>query len=141
MTAFKCILAVLVLATAADPVPLGLAGDFIILAKTGISMIPASAITGNIGVNPIAATIPPEPTRTNKMQRAMTGFDIIADSSDTYSTSAQITGQAYAAYYTSPAPSTMTKAISDMESAYTDPTDGANIDIKAGLISRSNPKL
>ncbi|KAJ1485243.1 IBP-8 [Baffinella frigidus] len=129
MAVFKCILAALVLATAAatDPVLLGFAGDFVILAKTGISTVPASAITGNIGVSPIAAT-------------AMTGFNLIKHSSNTFSTSTQIKGQAYASDYTSPTPSTMTTAISDMQTAYNDAavrplSDGANIDIKAGLIS------
>ena len=129
MTAFKCILATLVLATAAatDPVLLGLAGDFAILTKSGISTVPASAITGNIGVSPIAAT-------------AMTGFTLLKHSSNEFSTSAQITGKAYASDYTSPTPSMMTTAISNMETAYNDAvvrplSDGANIDIKAGLIS------
>jgi len=32
------------------------AGNFAILAKSGISTIPASAVTGNLGVSPAAAT-------------------------------------------------------------------------------------
>jgi len=130
MAPFKCILAALALATAAatDPVLLGLAGDFVILTKAGISTVPTSAITGNIGVSPIAAD-------------AMTGFGLTADSSDKYSRSTQITGKAYASDYTSPTPSFMTSSIYDMEVAYTDAksralSDGANsLDIKAGLIS------
>ncbi|KAJ1464593.1 hypothetical protein T484DRAFT_3164825 [Baffinella frigidus] len=78
-------------------------------------------------LNPVAAT-------------AMTGFNLIADSSNKFSTSTQITGHAYASDYTSPTPSTMTTAISDMQTAYNDAavrplSDGANIDIKGGLIS------
>ena len=129
MTAFKCILAALVLATAAatDPVCLGAAGDFAILAKTGISTVPTSAITGNIGVSPVSA-------------EAMTGFSLSKHSTNTYSTSTQITGQAYASDYASPTPSTMTSAISAMQDAYNDAkhrqlSDGANLDIKAGIIS------
>ena len=38
-----------------QPVLLGTAGDFAILSKTGISTVPTSAITGDIGVSPIAA--------------------------------------------------------------------------------------
>jgi len=86
---------------------LGLAGEFAILAKEGISTIPASAINGNVGVSPIA---PP----------GMTGFSLVADSSNTYSTSTQITGQAYAPDYTSPTPAMMTSAILDMQMAYSD---------------------
>ena len=36
-------------------VDLGTAGDFVILSKTGITNIPTSAITGNIGTSPITA--------------------------------------------------------------------------------------
>jgi hypothetical protein len=142
MAAFKCILVALVLATAAAqdpaapstpsistayPVPLGTADDFVILAKSGISTVPASDITGDIGVSAIAST-------------AMTGFSLAAHSSNTYSTSTQIKGRAYAANYAKPTPSKMTKAINDMETAYTDAagrpiTDDSNRNIKAGLIS------
>ena len=38
------------------PVNLGTAGDFAILAKSGISSVPNSVITGDIGVSPIAAS-------------------------------------------------------------------------------------
>ena len=38
------------------PVNLGTAGNFVILAKSGISTVPTSAITGDIGVSPIDAT-------------------------------------------------------------------------------------
>ena len=126
---FSSLLSALVLATAAatSSVDLGTAGNFVILTKSGISTVPKSVITGDIGVSPIAASF-------------MTGFSLIADSSGTYSTSAQVTGKAYASDYTSPTPSTMTTAISDMETAYTDAagrpiSDGANINIKAGLIT------
>jgi hypothetical protein len=37
-------------------VELGTAGGFVILTKAGISTVPTSAITGNIGVSPAAAT-------------------------------------------------------------------------------------
>src|SRR5674476_137760 len=63
------------------PVGLGTAGDFVILAKTGISSVPSSIITGNIGVSPIDAT-------------ALTGFSLTADASNQFATSAQITGKA-----------------------------------------------
>ena len=89
------------------PVNLGTAGNFAILAKTGISTVPTSKVTGDMGVSPIAAT-------------AMTGFSLILDSTGTFSTSSQVTGKAYAADYTSPTPSNLTTAVSNMEAAYTD---------------------
>jgi len=89
------------------PVDLGSAGDFVILAKTGISTVPASDITGDMGVSPITAT-------------AITGFSLIMDSSTEFSTSAQVSGKIYAADYGTPTPTKMTTAISDMETAFTD---------------------
>ena len=114
-------------APVAPPVPLGTAGDFVILTKSGISTVPASDITGDIGVSPITGA-------------AMTGFSLVAHSSNTYSTSSQITGKAYAADYAAPTPSKMTTAISDMETAYTDAagrsvSSESNLNIKSGLIS------
>src|SRR5580658_4723337 len=35
------------------PVPLGLAGDFVILTKAGITDVPTSKITGDVGTSPI----------------------------------------------------------------------------------------
>ncbi|MEO5656247.1 MAG: ice-binding family protein [Nitrospiria bacterium] len=90
-----------------DPVILGTAGDFAILAKSGIDTVPTSAVTGNIGVSPIDST-------------AITGFSLTLDSTGTFSTSGQVVGKAYAANYTSPTPSNLTTAVSDMETAFTD---------------------
>ena len=69
--------------------------------------MPDSVITGNIGVSPIDFT-------------AITGFSLTADATNVFSTSAQITGKAYASDYASPTPSNLTTAISNMETAYTD---------------------
>jgi hypothetical protein len=106
------------------PVLLGTAGDFVILAKTGITNVPTSIITGDIGVSPIAAAY-------------MTGFSLTADSSNQFATSVQIVGKAYAANYASPTPVKMTTAISDMEAAYTDASSRVNPDFNehnAGLL-------
>lgn len=96
-------------AHAAGPaaVDLGSAGNFVILAKSGITTTGTTAITGDIGVSPIAAT-------------GMTGFALTMDSSNTFATSARVTGKVYASDYAAPTPSTMTTAISDMETAYND---------------------
>jgi hypothetical protein len=86
------------------PVNLGTAGNFVILAKAGISTVPSSIITGNIGVSPAAETY-------------LTGFsqtDAIG-----YATSTQVTGFIYAADMAPPTPTNMTTAIADMETAYT----------------------
>ena len=89
------------------PVNLGTAGDYAILAKTGISTVPNSVITGNIGVSPIDST-------------AITGFSLTVDATNEFSRSTQVTGKAYAADYASPTPSKLTTTVSNMETAYTD---------------------
>jgi hypothetical protein len=87
-------------------VVLGTAGNFVVLAETGISTTGATRVGGNIGVSPATAS-------------AITGFGLTEDSSNTFSTSALMTGKAYAADYTPPTPHNMTTAVSDMETAYT----------------------
>ncbi|HVR19574.1 MAG TPA: ice-binding family protein, partial [Polyangiaceae bacterium] len=88
------------------PVALGGAEDYVILAKAGISTVPTSAITGNLGVSPAAASY-------------ITGFSLIADATNAYSSSPQVTGKVYAADYASPTPSDLTTAVGDMELAFT----------------------
>jgi hypothetical protein len=90
-----------------QPVNLGTAGNFVILSKSGISTVPTSAVTGDIGVSPIDQT-------------AITGFSETLDGTGTFSTSTQVTGKIYAADYAVPTPINLTTAVSDMETAYTD---------------------
>jgi len=94
-------------APAIAPVNLGAAGNYVILAQSGISTVPTSAITGDIAVSPAAATF-------------ITGFGLTADASNVFSTSPQVTGQVFAADYAVPTPSNLTTAVSDMGTAYTD---------------------
>ena len=89
------------------PVNLRTAGNYVILAKTAISTVPASAVTGDLGLSPAAATF-------------VTGFSLTADSTTTFSRSTQVTGRVFAASYTSPTPALLTTAVSDMETAFTD---------------------
>ena len=91
----------------ASPVDLGTAGNFVILAKSGISTTVGTSVVGDIGVSPIAAT-------------GITGFGLILDASNTFSTSSLVIGKVYAADYAPPTPASMTTAVSDMETAYTD---------------------
>ena len=89
------------------PVSLGTSGNFAILAKSGISTVPGSVVTGDIGVSPIAGI-------------AITGFSPTADASNTFASSTQVVGKIYAADYTPPTPVYLTTAVGDMEIAYTD---------------------
>ena len=89
------------------PVNLGTAGNFVILAKSGISTVPTSAVTGDLGISPAAATY-------------ITGFSLTADATSVFSTSPQVTGKVYAADYAPPTPSNLTTAVGDMGLAFTD---------------------
>jgi hypothetical protein len=83
------------------------AGNFVVLAKTGISTVPASSVTGDIAVSPAAATF-------------ITGFSLVADSTNVFATSPQVVGKVFAADYAVPSPSNLTTAVLDMQTAYTD---------------------
>ena len=90
--------------TSTSAVYLGTARNFAILAKTAVSSVPASVITGDVGVSPAAATF-------------ITGFSLTL--ANTFSTSYQVTGNVYAADYAVPTSSNLTTAVSDMETALT----------------------
>jgi hypothetical protein len=85
----------------ARPVDLGGAGHFVILTKTGITDVPASDVTGNVGVSPITGT---------------------AD----HLTCREVHGKIYSVDNAGPppcsikAPKKLTNAVRDMETAYTD---------------------
>jgi hypothetical protein len=95
------------------PVSIGTAGDmgaassYVILAKTGISNVTGSKVTGDMGLSPAAASF-------------ITGFSLVADSTNVFSTSSSVVGKVYAANYAVPTPANLTTAIGSMETAYTD---------------------
>jgi Ice-binding-like/Bacterial Ig-like domain len=84
---------------------LGTAGDYLILAKTAITNIATSALTGDLGLSPAATSY-------------ITGFALT--NATGYATSAQVTGNIYAADMVSPTPINLTTAVNDMVTAYTD---------------------
>ena len=91
-------------------VSLGTAGNYVILAKSGVSTVPSSAVTGNIGLSPAAGSF-------------FTGWSQTANGAPVfYSTSAQVAapGKLYAADYSGGTTSVdLTTAVGDMETAYT----------------------
>ena len=89
------------------PVNLGTVGTFVILAKTGVSTTGTTAVVGDIGLSPSAASF-------------ITGFGLIADLSNTFATSSLVSGKVYASDYATPRPAKMTTAVSDMEIAFAD---------------------
>jgi len=80
-------------------------GNYVILAKTAINNSPTSKITGDLGLSPAATSY-------------ITGFSLTDFTG--YATSAQITGQVFAADMVSPTSDNLTTAVEDMILAYTD---------------------
>lgn len=90
-----------------DMVDLRRAKNFVILAKAAITTVPDSVITGDLGISPAAAS-------------DMQNFSLIADPSNEFATSSQVTGRIYASDYAVPAPDTLRLSVLDMEAAYID---------------------
>jgi hypothetical protein len=97
-------------------VDLGDAANYAILTKTGISTVPTSAITGDIGVSPIAAT-------------AITGFSLTLDSTTQFAKSTQVSLKVKAASYGGDVATALISAVSAMETAFTDAYDRTNTDL------------
>jgi uncharacterized repeat protein (TIGR02543 family) len=85
---------------------LGLSGDYVILAESGISTTGTTAIVGDMGISPAAATF-------------ITGFGLILPAGGAYSTSSLVTGKVYAPGYAAPTPSDLTTATTNMTTAFT----------------------
>ncbi|MDO8466572.1 MAG: ice-binding family protein [bacterium] len=108
-------------AVPATSVDLLSAGNFVILSKTGITDVPTSAITGNIGTSPITGA-------------AITGLDCV-----------EVTGMIYTVDATGPACRTtdatlLTQAVSDMEAVYLDVAGrpagvGSFLNVGAGTVT------
>jgi hypothetical protein len=96
-------------------VDLGSACNYVILAKSGITNVPTSSITGNIGVSPITVA-------------AFTGFDLTLDGGGQFATSSQVMGQARGASFGNPIANDLTIAVLDLEAAYLDAASRNHID-------------
>ena len=111
MRSMAALLAAVALGTSAfafagqQPVDLGAAGNYVILAKTTITNIPNSAITGDLGLSPAATSY-------------ITGFALT--NATGYATALQVTGKIYAADMASPTGTNLTTAVENMLTAYTD---------------------
>ncbi|KAF8186816.1 antifreeze protein [Pholiota molesta] len=95
------------LAAGPPAVALGAAGNFAILAKSGVSTVPPSAVLGAVGLSPAASTF-------------VTGFSLTLSPLGTFSSSTQVTGQVLAASYKSPTPSTLTTSVGALIAAFND---------------------
>jgi Ice-binding-like/Bacterial Ig-like domain len=86
-------------------VSLGDAGNYVILAKTAINNSATSALTGDLGLSPAATSY-------------ITGLALT--NATGYATSAQVTGNLYAADMAAPTPINLTTAVNNMITAYND---------------------
>lgn len=89
-----------------EPVDLGQATNYAILAKSAISATGATSIVGDVGLSPADSTY-------------ITGFGLSAPPT-TYSSSDLVEGKIWAPDYDVPTPVELTTAVLDMEAAYTD---------------------
>jgi hypothetical protein len=87
-------------------VDLGSAGNYVILASSGVSTTGATTVLGDIGLSPAAASF-------------ITGFALSAPPT-AFTTSALVTGSIWASDYAPPTPANLTAAVLDMQLAYTD---------------------
>ncbi|KAJ7331016.1 antifreeze protein [Mycena albidolilacea] len=85
------------------------AANYAILAKAGVSTLPPSVITGNVAVSPISAL-------------GLTNFSLALDGTGQFSTSTQVIGKVFAASYAPTTPATLSVAVGDMGTAFTDAT-------------------
>ena len=86
-------------------VNLGAAGNYVILAKSAITNVATSAVTGDMGLSPAATSY-------------MTGFALT--NATGYATSSQIAGKIFAADMVAPTPINLTTAVNNMVTAYND---------------------
>lgn len=86
-------------------VNLGAAVNYVILAKSAITNISTSAITGDLGLSPAATSY-------------ITGLSLT--NATGYATSAQVTGSLFAADMADPTPISLTTAVNNMITAYND---------------------
>ena len=86
-------------------VNLGSAANYVILAKTKISNIPTSAITGDLGLSPAATSY-------------ITGLSLT--NATGYATAVQVTGKIYASDMAAPTGINLTTAVENMITAYND---------------------
>ena len=101
------------LAAGPDAVNLSSAGNFTVLAKSGISTTGATSVVGDMGISPAAATF-------------ITGFGLGLTTESPFSTSSLVSGKIYAPGYANPTSSIVTTAVADMQTAYTDAAGRTN---------------
>ncbi|KJA23785.1 hypothetical protein HYPSUDRAFT_201201 [Hypholoma sublateritium FD-334 SS-4] len=95
--------------SAVGPTPINLrsVGNFTIFAKTGVSTVPTSAITGDVGVSPSTGA-------------SLTGFSLTMAATGTSASSIQVVGNLFASDFKTPTPAQLTTAALDLQAAFND---------------------
>jgi hypothetical protein len=116
---------------------LGDAGNYVILAETGITNVPTSAVTGNMGLYSSTSS-------TTITSADITGFGLVLHNSGVHSSSPQVapvpasggpSGNVYASDYLAPTPSNLLSAVDGMKEAYTDIEDIVNDPANANTVT------
>jgi ice-binding like protein len=108
-----------------SPVSLGAAGNYAILASSGVSTTGVTTVTGDVGISPAGSS-------------SITGFGLTLAPDGTYATSAHVVGKVYAADYTAPTPTNLTTAVGNEGTAYNDAagrTPPDTLNVPAGVIT------
>ncbi len=92
--------------TCTPAIDLGTAGNYVVLAESGISTTGTTSVVGDMGIFPAEATY-------------ITGFALNLTAGAAYSTSSLVTGKIYAPSYAVPTPANLNTAINDMHTAFT----------------------
>ncbi len=107
--------------------------DYVILAKSAVSNVPTSSVTGDIGLSPAATSF-------------ITGFSLV--NATGYATSAQVKGSLFAADMAPPTNTNLTAAVTDMLARYTAAAGLATsgpaatyLNLGGGTIGASTPAL
>jgi hypothetical protein len=106
------------------PVNLRTAGNYTLLSKSGMTTTGLTSIVGDIATSPIAGT-------------ALTGFALIADSTNTFFRSSLVVGKVYSADLAPPTPAVLGAAVLDLGTAFQDALSRAPTTVPergAGLI-------
>jgi hypothetical protein len=119
-----------VIAAGPDPVNLGTAINYAVLAKTAISTVPNSVVTGHVGLSPAARGF-------------LTGWSETYDGTDTYATSTQVVApfRLYASDLVGGTTSAdLSTAVLNMQAAYTDAagrtaTSAATTNVGSGTLT------
>jgi len=93
-------------------------GSYVLLAKSGITNVTGSSITGgSVGLSPAAASF-------------ITGFALVPDATNVFATSSSVVapGKVYASDFAAPTPTNLTTAVLAMQAAYADAAGRTNPD-------------